>query len=272
MNPVLTEAELADLLRLSPVVIGRLLAETDLPRVQVAGQVRFLRDQVIAWLGEQRSPLLAARPLDAEAEAPKLASALPPADEAEGPFVAAEALAALSAVTPKTEDNLLRLQARDGLIAVADALLPSLGRRSQGRLQPAAGDAERTGLWRAEDAGGAPISSIAFTFSDASAPSATPVDERPRLVLTLEPRAVSFALVAPTAAGPASAEILAAAKQDGAKLTAAAADSPWSVRFRHTMASRPPTLNALVTRLDADARHLVPLWLSIVGPRAVEGG
>jgi hypothetical protein len=269
---VLTEAELADLLRLSPVVIGRLLGETDLPRFKVAGQVRFLRDQVLAWLGEQRSPLLSA-PMVASGDAPPhVAADLPAADDAEGPFVSAEALGGLGPGAPRTEDNLLRQQARDGLIALADALLPLISRRSNGRLQPAGEEADRTGVWRAEDAGGAPISSMVFAFSEGAAAAKRDADGLPRLELMLEPAAVGFALIAPAGADGVSAEGLDAARRAGAELTTPAEGGPLVVRFRHAMASRPPTLNAVVGRLDADIRHLVPLWLAAVGARAVEGG
>ncbi len=269
---MLTEAELADLLRLSPVVIGRLLAETDLPRFKVAGQVRFLRDQVLAWFGEQRAPLLAAPVPPTQERAPHVATALPPADDAEGPFVSAEALTGLGADAPRGEDNLLRLQARDGLIALADALLPALSRRSSGRLQPAGEDAERAGIWRAEDAGGAPISSMVFAFCEGAAAAKRDTEDLPRLELTLEPAAVSFALIAPAGADGVSGDGLEAARKSGADVAVPAQGGPLVVRFRHPMASRPPTLSAAVSRLDADIPHLVLLWLAAVGAGAVEGG
>lgn len=265
---MLTEAELADLLRLSPVVIGRLLAETDLPRFKVAGQVRFLRDQVLAWFGEQRAPLLATPvPLPPD-RARQVSADLRPADESEGPFVTTEALTGLGADAPRGEDNLLRLQARDGLIALADALLPAISRHSNGRLQPAGEDPDRAGLWRAEDAGGTPISSMVFVFSEGAAAAKGDPEGLPRLELTLERTAVSVALIAPAGAGSASAESLEAARTDGAEIAAPTQAGPLVVRFRHPMASRPPTLSAVISRLDADIRHLVPLWLAAAGARA----
>jgi hypothetical protein len=266
---VLTEAELAELLRFPSDVIGRLLAETDLPRVAVAGELRFLRDQVLAWLGEQRAPLLADAPEVPSSRAPGLEGLLPGADEAEGPFVSEDALAALGPAPSRPEDNLRRLQARDGLIAVADALLPSLGRRSGGRLSPSGEPGQPTSAWRAEDVAGAPIASMTFGFSEHDGPP--PSESRPRLELTLEAGAVVFALVAPGDAGALGAEALDGARAAGAELGESAPGQDLALRFRHRLGDRPPTLSALVARLDADARHLVPLWLAAADGREAGG-
>ncbi|MCB9727790.1 MAG: helix-turn-helix domain-containing protein [Deltaproteobacteria bacterium] len=271
MNPVLTEAELAELLRITPALVSRLLAESDLPRLSIAGQRRFLTEQVLGWLATRSAPLLAPGPETAERAKPAPEGPLPAADDTEGPFVSTEALAGLGADPPRPEDNLARSQARDGLIALADALLPALGRASKGRLQPAGDEAERTSAWRAEDAGGAPITSLVFTFVDEAVAAGAPVEGEPRLELTLERHGVSLALLVPEGAQVPQTQVLDAARRDGAEIAPPQPGRPLVLARRHAFAARPPTLRATVAVLEADARELVPLWRAAVGERVAEG-
>ena len=53
MSSVLTHAELAEFLQLPTALVARLVEETDLPRIAIAGNLRFITGDVLGWLGTQ---------------------------------------------------------------------------------------------------------------------------------------------------------------------------------------------------------------------------
>ena len=135
MPAVLTDSELAKLLQIEPPLVARLIEESDLPRVRIAGHVRFITQDVLAWLSEQTSLLEPLRESVQSVGDPEAAkdvapserdTMILPATEDEAPFVSREALSALGRHAADPSYNLMRQQVRDGVAALGDALHPTL--------------------------------------------------------------------------------------------------------------------------------------------------
>ena len=155
MGAVLNDEELAQLLKLDEGLIDRLLAETDLPRVAIAGHVRFLTDDVLSWLRTQQSvlPVTESVPITV-APAPPEPQPIPTlrsAGQDEVPFVSRGALSSLGTGRSDPSENLARQQVRDALAAMGDALHTRLVRLSHDRLHPSPAESDRTSPWRLGD-------------------------------------------------------------------------------------------------------------------------
>ena len=268
MAPVLTDAELAELLQLDPPLVDRLVEETDLPRIQIAEHRRFITHEVLAWLSTQ-PPLLQTQ---GEAEgatdtSPDARSSFSEADtivlspDEDAPFVSKLALSSLGHHAADPGHNLMRQQVRDGVAALGDALHPTLVQLSGDRLHPSPRAADRTSAWRLED-GMECIDHIMMAWAEGAGPPG--FADRPRLALSVTADAVEFSVQVPESWDGASPndEVLKRARAAGAMVARSANTSAWSVTYLYDVARGAPTVTSLEARLARDARTLVPLWAS----------
>lgn len=268
MSCILTDEELAEFLKLPPALVTRLVEETDLPRVEIAGNLRFIDDDVVGWLSGQDA-LLVDEPLDSqeetdEDEAVPLSEAdtvILPADEDEVPFVSRISLASLGSGAADPSQNLARQQVRDGLAALGDALHPSLVRLSHDRLYPAVTEADRTSQWRYE-MGSEPIEQVTMTWAEGEGPPG--FTDRPHVALAITCDAIEFTTRSPEGPQP-STDLVNRARAAGAMIASEKAQGAWSVTYLYEVARGTPTAAVLQARLERDAKTLVPLWLSAVG-------
>jgi len=264
MSTVLTHTELGELLLIDQALVARLVEETDLPRVAIAGQLRFITTEVLDWLGAQDALLVPEARVDdenaaAEEDASHPAAAdtvILPAEEDEVPFVTRTALASLGSGAADPGQNLARQQVRDGLAALGDALHPSLVRLSHDRLHPAESEAERTSRWRFE-VGSKPIQQVTMTWGEGAAG----FTERPHLALTVTGDAIEFSVGAPRGPGPLAA-LVHGARASGAMVAIEPGGGAWTVTYLYEVARGAPTAAVLHARLERDAKTLVPLWLA----------
>ncbi len=258
MGQILTERDLAKLLRVDDTVVARLVAETDLPRVTVDGQLRFLKAGVIDWLGRQRGEILPPEPEPEPAPAPAAVTSLPSAAEGETPFVTSAALAALGAGAADPAKNLERLQVRDALLGLNDALLPLLGRLGDGRLHPPQDGKHRTSGWRVDDPARDRVSAISIAWGEGERAEPGFAD-RPHLEVELSAGELRVALVAPHgfSDAPTDAEV---AELRATGLAAALHEAPPTIAKVYPLRLPAPTLAALAGALEGDLRRLVPLW------------
>ena len=146
MSAVLNDEGLAQLLKLDEGLVRRLLTETDLPRLVIAGHRRFITEDVLSWLRTQGS-VLPVMTVSEALEAPVRASdplVFRAAEEDEVPFVSRAALSSLGRGQLDPSENLSRQQVRDALAAIGDALHAKLVRLSHDRLHPSPTEANRT--------------------------------------------------------------------------------------------------------------------------------
>jgi hypothetical protein len=261
MSSVLTDAELGELLQLDVALVARLVEETDLPRVEIAGQRRFITAEVLGWLATQGALLAPDDVSDAEEAAEGLPpspstadTVILPAEEDEVPFVSRTALASLGSGASDTGQNLARQQVRDGLAALGDALHPTLVRLSHDRLHPAPTEADRTSRWRFE-AGSEPIRQVTMAWGEGP----PGFDERAHVALTVTSDAIEFTVRAPGGGGPPAA-VVQRARASGALV--AIEPEAWAVTYLYEVVRGAPTAAVLLARLGRDAKTLVPLWLT----------
>ncbi|MGM0574903.1 MAG: helix-turn-helix domain-containing protein [Myxococcota bacterium] len=264
MHPVLTEAELATLLRVERGVVERLVSETPVPRIVIAGEVRFLTEDVLAWLSRHREPLLEPHDEDTsptpsrDEEVPE-PEVWPPAEADQAPLVSDDALEALGSGAANPSLNLERLQARDALIALGDAVHPTLTRLSGGRLHPHPDEAHRTSPWRVGDVDGAPIEALVLAWAAGEQP-VPGFEDRPRVELRLDRHGLSLSLRVP----PGVAEPPSGARELYGPTLERSHGGGWAVILDHRFAERAPTLATATRRLERDLERLVPLWREVV--------
>lgn len=272
MSSVLTDVELAEFLQLPTALVARLVEETDLPRVAIAGNLRFITGDVLGWLGTHEV-LLVEDEAESTQEVPDEEPGSPseadtvilPAQEDEVPFVSRIALASLGSGAAEVGQNLARQQVRDALAALGDALHPSLVRLSHDRLYPAATETDRTSQWRFEG-GSDPIQKVCMAWAEGDGPPG--FGDRPHVALTITHDAIEFSVASPGGLRPRSAGVN-QARAAGAMIAIEHGNGPWSITYLYEVARGAPTATVLQTRLERDAKTLVPLWLSAVGE--VEG-
>ena len=270
MPAVLTDSELAKLLQIEPPLVARLIEESDLPRVRIAGHVRFITQDVLAWLSEQTSLLEPLRESVQSVGDPEAAkdvapserdTMILPATEDEAPFVSREALSALGRHAADPSYNLMRQQVRDGVAALGDALHPTLIQLSGDRLHPSAGEADRTSPWRLEG-GMECIDHIMMTWAEGEGPPG--FADRPRLALSVTSDAIEFSVQVPETwrALPPNKDMLKRARASGAMVARYPHSRAWSVTYLYDVARGAPTVGTLGAQLARDAKTLVPLWRS----------
>ncbi len=270
----MTDVDLAKLLQLDEVLVERLVEETDVPRVMIAGQPRFITSDVMQWLSRQDRLLAVAERVDhvaAPEEAndevhdtlPSNASTLIlPATEDEVPFITRGALSALSSGAADPDFNLARQRARDGLASLGDALHPTLVRLSNDRLQTAPAETDRTSPWRLDDTMES-IQHIAMAWGEGSGPPG--FTDRPALILSITADSVEFSIEVPAGThGAPVAQQVKRARSGGAMVKLPNGDAGWTVTYFYEVTRGAPTKEALRTQLARDAKTLVPLWLGAV--------
>lgn len=270
MAPVLTDVELAKLLQIDPPLLARLIQETDVPRVVIADQVRFITQDVLAWLSAQ-GPLLIPTPAVApikEVGEPEervafdsAETVILPANDDETPFVSRDALMSLGHHAADPTHNLLRQQVRDGLAALGDSLHPTLVRLSNDRLHPSPSEANRTSAWRLE-AHMESIDHVTMTWAEGE--GSPGFLDRPRVALSVTSDAIEFSVQVPgdPSSSPPTPKQLKRARASGAMIAVTPGNGPWSVTYLYEVARGAPTAARLRTQLSRDARTVVPLWLS----------
>jgi hypothetical protein len=256
MDPLLTERGLAALLKVDEGLVARLLVESDLPRLQFAGELRFVTEDVISWLRQQRGVLLAPEtiPGDAVEVSP---TALSPASANEQPFVESNVLRALGvgAGNPKANDH--RAQLREILLGLGQGINETLSRLSRGRLGP--DEAQPTSPWKVEGPDAPPIESMTMYWKILqSRPSG--FSAQPHISLTLNAHEVSLALRVPEGIDPPVNAAVRNLKASGAEMGYGVEDGSWLAAYRYPFAERAPTLLSLRIQLEADLERLVPLW------------
>ena len=266
MAPVLTDVELAKLLQIDPPLLARLIQETDLPRVMIADELRFITQDVLSWLSRQEALLVdnKASALPVEVEEPSFDRAdtvILPAEEDETPFVTRDALMSLGHHAADPTRNLLRQQVRDGLASLGDALHPTLVRLSNDRLHPSPSEADRTSPWRLE---GQMESIQHITMAWAEGEGSPGFSDRPRVTLSVTSDAIEFSVQIPadSKAGPPTPKYLKRARASGAMIAIASSGAPWSVTYLYEVARGAPTAARLGTQLARDAKTVVPLWVA----------
>jgi len=263
MSPVLTDAELAELLKLDQTLVERLVAETDLPRVTIAGERRFVTSNVLTWLSVQDTLLVLKEEKEAVSAEAIAASetdtVVVPAQEDEVPFVSRAALLSLSSGASDPGQNLARQQVRDGLAALGDGVHPTLVRLSHDRLHPSPAEADRTSAWRVDETTGS-IRHVTMAWAEGDGPPG--FVDRPHMALAVTGDAVEFSAKAPSGPSPA-AGIVNRARAGGAMVSIPAGNGPWAVTYLYEVGRcGAPTAASLQARLVRDAKTLVPLWLS----------
>ena len=258
MSSVLTDAELAELLQLDISLIKRLIRETNIPRLTIAGKVRFITAEVLSWLSDQTELLVPEAPVEEPViAAPDADTLILPAEDDEVPFISKVALAALGTGASDPSQNLARQQARDVLAALGDAIHPALVRLSNERLHPSPAETDRTSPWRLEPKDEA-ITHITMTWAEGEGPPG--FGDRPHMALSITGDAVEFSVKIPS--GQALEGMLVRrARSAGAMVGSEGKKGAWSVTFLYEVARGTPTAATIQTRLRRDAKTLVPLWL-----------
>lgn len=267
-DPVLTEQDLATLLKVPGKTVEALLTTTDLPRFTLDGKVRFLTGQVLAWLEGRTSghsgdifPVEPPPPPKPVAPPkPLRVTHLPPARPPEHPWVTEDSLDALAGGATDPGRNLDRLKLRDALLELNDALLPSLGRHSNNRLHPHYEEKLRTSPWRLDLGGNGRIHAISMAWG---AGENTPPEfsDRPHVEVELSKGELRVAL---DAAGrllvpPLGEPELDALRDVGISVEL---DGEHAQAFAkvYPLPTPAPTLHAIAHALEQDLEHLVPLW------------
>ncbi len=264
MSPVLNDAELAELLQLDMTLLTRLVEETELPRVVIAGHRRFVTRDVLAWLGNHDVLLAPEAPVEAsESEAhAERDTVIVPADEDEIPFVSRNALLSLGQGAFDPAQNLARQQVRDALAGLGDTLHTTLVRLSHDRLHPSPSEADRTSPWRLDE-GDSPIECVAMAWAEGEGPPG--FADRPRVVLSVTADAVEFSTLVPAGNGAPPTLLAQRARSAGALVSASQHDGPWSITYLYEVARGAPTAAVVQAQLARDAKTLVPVWLGAVG-------
>ena len=253
----MTDVELAELLKLDMALTTRLISETDLPRVAIADEVRFVTSDVLAWLSAQDALLVVKDERPQEPSSSEADTVVLPAEDDETPFLSREALGSLASGAADPGQNLARQQVRDGLAALGDSVHPALVRLSHDRLHPFPTEADRTSPWRIDEATGA-IRNVMMTWAEGEGPPG--FADRPHMALTVTGDAVEFCVRSPAGKRPSSA-LVQRARAGGAMVSIEPGDGPWAVTYLYEVARGAPTAAALQARLVRDAKTLVPLWL-----------
>jgi len=267
-DPVLTEQDLATMLKVPGKTVDTLLAKTDLPRFTLDGKVRFLTTQILAWL-ERRTSAHSGDLFPAETPPPKpLASAprpvrvthLPPARPPDHPWVAEESLDALAQGASDPGRNLDRLKLRDALLELNDALLPTLSRRSSGRLHPHYEEKLRTSPWRLEVGGEGRIGAISMAWG--AGDNASPeFSDRPHIEVELSKGELRLVLdtVGRTLMPPLSEDELETLRENGIAIELEGPDARAFAKL-YPLPSPAPMVSAIAHALELDLEQLVPLW------------
>jgi hypothetical protein len=262
MQPILTESELAELLQVESDLITRLVQETDIPMVQLAGHTRFVTHEVIQWLSHSAQPILrlplSERSQD-ELKALKIFS--PATAKDEPPFISSEARESLRTVGRDPAYNLLRGQLRDALMAVADELQDSLQTTTQGRLKPYPAEAHRTSPWRAEQGPVDGISSITFAWGEGEDAEPEFLD-RPRIALIMTADTLDLQLRVPEPDREREISPLVQNAIDlGGVISLIDETNGWSLTFSYPMDERAPTMRNAVSCLLEGLSLLGQIWL-----------
>lgn len=266
MDPVLTQNGLADLLHVDEDIVARLLVETDVPRLLIAGEIRFLSQDVIHWLGQLNGSVLSPDTVHTEVVSVEPCSApLDSARAGESPFVEPELLAALDVTSAEVSANEARHRLLGMLAVLGDGLHNTVSRLSGDRL--AILPTQET-CWKVAESGGEPIQSLSILWAETSGShtsGAGPLD-KPHIALTLSAREISMALKVPEGIEPPVVSAVRNLKASGAEMGYGVEDGSWLAAYRYPLTGRPPTLLSLEVLFEADLERLVPLWQRIAAP------
>ncbi len=255
---VMTLPELASYLRITEAIAARLVDETDMPRVSIAGKVRFQQPAVDSWLAGLRADPLAVieQPPPTELRPGPASDALPPAGPDAQPWVTAEALAALAHGATEASQNMARLTLRDALLSLNDGVLTKLTQASRGRLRLHPEEAHRTSPWRLEDSSDGVIDAIRLAWGEGpGAPSG--FADRARLVVELSACHLTVALEGP-GGGPVNED----AESADRGYALVSRPSGWALSKSVELPSPAPTLARVVAFVSRELDHLAPRWAS----------
>jgi len=266
MDPVLTQSGLADLLHVDEDIVARLLVETDVPRLLIAGEIRFLSQDVIRWLGQLNGAVLSPDTVHTQVVAGESDSApLDSARAGESPFVEAELLVALETTCGEPSSNEARHRLLDMLRVLGDGLHNTITRLSGDRLDIV--PTQETN-WKVAEPGGVPIQSLSILWAETSRAHSSEEGQldKPHIALTLSASEISMALRVPEGIEPPAVSAVRNLKASGAEMGYGVEDGSWLAAYRYPLTSRPPTLLSLEVRFEADLERLVPLWQRIAAP------
>jgi len=256
---ILTMADLASALGVPVAVVARLVETTNLPRFTVGGEPRFLAGRVLGWLeAREGQEIIPPEPPQPAAKRPPVEPVLEPAADGEHPFVTVAALDALGDGAKDPGRNLDRLTLRDTLLELNEALLPILGRLSQGRLHPYQDEKRRTSPWRLDEAASGRIDALTIAWGAGDAPPPGFVD-RPHLEVELSAGELRVSLVTTNPFSPPLDE----GELEGLRDHGISVDdeSPAPVLAKvYPIGHRAPTMASIARALEGDLRVLVPIW------------
>lgn len=256
---ILTTADLASCLGVPATVVARLVETTNLPRFTIGGEPRFLAGRVTEWLeAREGQELLPREPEPAPTPRLSPATQLEPAGEGEHPFVTAAALDALGAGATDPGRNLDRLTLRDTLLELNEALLPILGRLSQGQLHPHHDEKRRTSPWRLDDVSSRRIDTLTIAWGAGDAPPPGFVD-RPHIECELASGELRVALVTTAGFEPALDDAEQERLRDAGIALDEDAEAPVLAKV-YPIGHKAPAASAIAHALEADLRVLVPIW------------
>ncbi len=267
-SDVLTLEQLSQLLSLSLSEAAAIALHHRLPHVLVGGSPRFMRAQVLGWLERMASPdgvelTPPPEPVQAAVVAVRPRDTLDPASGGESVWIGPELTAALGEGAADPGRNLDRLKIRDALLELNDALLPTLGRLSGGRLHPDPHEASRTSPWRLEPGGGTPIAamSLAWGAGESGPPQFA---DRPRLQVELSHGILRVALEPEGRVLRLDAGEVEALERHGLLVDADPATAQvGGVARIYGVPAAGVTLSAVSAALTRDFELLVPVWARI---------
>lgn len=271
-DPVLTEQDLATLLKVPGKTVEMLLQKTDLPRFTLDGKARFLTGQVLAWLERRTTghsgdifPIDVPPPPKPPPSPRQVRTThLPPARPPDHPWVSEDSLDALAGGAAESGRNLDRLKLRDALLELNDALLPSLGRHSAGRLHPHYEEKLRTSPWRLDLGGTGRIGAISMAWG--AGDNAPPeFSDRPHIEVELSKGELRVALdaVGRSIVPPIGESEINALNETGIAVELEG-DTPRAFAKVYPLPTPSPSLHAIAHALEQDLEHLVPLWARLV--------
>jgi hypothetical protein len=269
-SPILSDQDLATLLKVPGKTVEALIARTSMPRFFIDGKMRFATARVLAWIenheGAELLPPLELEPVAVvAAEDRPPPPQLPAAGTGEHPWIEAEALDALADGASDPARNLDRLKLRDALLELNDALLGVLSRFSGGRLHPHHDEKSRTSPWRLDLGSDERIDAISIAWG-AGEHAPPDFEDRPHVAVELAKGELRVALVTVARAftPPLEQALLDALADKGIAIELGLDQRIKRLAKVYALPAPAPSVGAIVHALEGDLEALVALWARLV--------